>query len=108
VREVGRFRGGLEERLRYRPTFYSVIVVATLIGVLLNLIGFNPMRALFVAAMINGLIAPPLLVLINVVACDRRITGARVSGRWSRMLGWSTTGLMSIAALGLLATTVLR
>ncbi|TMB91431.1 MAG: divalent metal cation transporter [Chloroflexi bacterium] len=108
VREVGRFRGGLEERLRYRPTFYSVIVVATLIGVLLNLIGFNPMRALFVAAMINGLIAPPLLVLINVVACDRRIMGARVSGRWSRVLGWSTTGLMSIAALGLLATTVAR
>jgi NRAMP (natural resistance-associated macrophage protein)-like metal ion transporter len=108
VREVAGFGGGLALRPRYRPTFYAIIVVATTVGVAMNLVGLDPIRALFVTAVINGVVAPPLLVLITMVACDRRIMGERVSGRLSRTLAWAATGVMGAAALALLATLVVR
>jgi NRAMP (natural resistance-associated macrophage protein)-like metal ion transporter len=106
VREVAGFGGGLALRPRYRPTFYAVIVVATLIGVAMNLLGFNPIKALFVTAVINGLVAPPLLVLITLVAGDRRIMGDRVSRGLSGALCWIATGLMGVAAVALIVTQI--
>ena len=106
VREVAGFGGGLGIRPRYRPTFYLVIVVATVVGVALNMIGLDPIRALFVTAVINGLVAPPLLVLITVLAADQRIMGDHASGRLSRSLAWTATGAMTVAALALVVTQV--
>jgi Mn2+/Fe2+ NRAMP family transporter len=106
VREVAGFGGGLALRPRYRPTFYAIIVAATLVGVVLNLVGFDPIRALFITAVINGIVAPPLLILITLVASDRRIMGKRVSGRLSRTFAWAAAGVMSLAALGLLASAI--
>ncbi len=76
--------------------------------VLLNLIGFDPIRALYVTAIINGLVAPPLLVLIVLLGSDRGIMGKRTSGWVSRSLTWAATALMSVAAIALLATLILR
>ncbi len=84
--------------------FYGVIVGSTLVGVLFNFIGINPIRALFLAAIINGFLAPPLLVVIMLVANNRRIMGNRVNGRWSNILGWTTTVVMFVAAVGLVLT----
>ena len=106
IRELGGFGGGLALRARYRPTFYGIIVVATAVGVALNVIGLDPIRALFITAVINGLVAPPLLALITAVATDRRIMGDRVSGRLSTVLMWTATGVMGGAAVALLATGV--
>ncbi len=52
------------------------------------------------------LVAPPLLVLINIVACDKKIMGRHVSGRLSRYLGWTAAGVMSVAAASLLVTVI--
>jgi len=106
VREVAGFGGGLGLKPRYRPTFYAIIAAATVVGVVLNAVGLDPIRALFLTAVINGLVAPPLLVLITLVATDRRIMADRVSGRLSRTVSWAATGVMSVAALALVATTV--
>jgi len=106
VREVGDFGGGYGIRARFRPTFYGVIVAATAIGVALNAIGFDPIKALFLTAVINGLVAPPLLVLINVVAGDSRIMGQHASGRLSRWLGWTAAGVMAVAAAALIITVI--
>jgi NRAMP (natural resistance-associated macrophage protein)-like metal ion transporter len=106
LRELLGFGGGLGLRPRYRPTFYGVIVIATVVGVSLNLLGFNPIRALFYTAVINGLVAPPLLILITVTACDRRIMGARASGPVSRVFSWGATLLMGAAAVGLIASLI--
>jgi NRAMP (natural resistance-associated macrophage protein)-like metal ion transporter len=106
VREVGNFGGGLAIRPRYRPTFYGIIIGATVAGCALDMLGFNPIHALFVTAVINGLVAPPLLILITVVASDGRIMGDRRSRRLSRSLAWTTAALMSLAAVGLVATVV--
>jgi NRAMP (natural resistance-associated macrophage protein)-like metal ion transporter len=108
VREVAGFGGGLGLKPRYRPTFYGIIAAATVVGVLLNAVGLDPIRALFFTAVINGLVAPPLLVLITMVASDRRIMADRVSGRLSRTVSWIAAGLMGVAALALIATSILR
>src|SRR2546421_4841224 len=97
-------RYGFNQKLRQAKFFYAVIIVSTLVGVLINFIGINPIRALLLAAIINGFLAPPLLVAIMLVANNRHIMGDRVNGRWSNILGWTTTVVMFVAAVALVLT----
>jgi Mn2+/Fe2+ NRAMP family transporter len=93
--------GSLAAKARYRPTFYAILVGATLAGMGMNFLHVDPIKALFVTAVINGLVAPPLLILIILVGTDRSIMKASVSGRLSRALTWAAAGIMSAAALAL-------
>jgi Mn2+/Fe2+ NRAMP family transporter len=68
----------------------------------LNFLGINPIDALFYTAVINGLLAPPLLVLIMLVANRSDIMGARTNSRATNVIGWLTTFAMSAAAVVLL------
>ena len=97
-------RHGLDQKWQRAKLFYGVIIVSTLVAVLINFIGINPIRALFLAAVINGFLAPPLLVVIMLVANNRQIMGDRVNGRWSNFLGWTTTMVMFVAAVALVLT----
>jgi NRAMP (natural resistance-associated macrophage protein)-like metal ion transporter len=108
VREFFGFGGGLGLKFVYRPTFYVIIVVATLVGVAINLLGFDPIRALFYTAVINGVVAPPLLLLITLLGSDRKVMGEHVSGRWSKGLSWAATVSMAAAAVAMFATMVVR
>jgi NRAMP (natural resistance-associated macrophage protein)-like metal ion transporter len=108
VKEFMGFEGALADKPWYRPTFYAIMALATVAGVALNLLGLDPIRALFVSAIINGLVAPPLLVLIVLLGSDRGIMGKRTSGWVSRSLTWATTAVMSAAAAALLATLIRR
>ncbi len=104
VAETFGWRRGLDEKpWRARP-FYAVIVVATLVGMAINFLGINPIAALFWTAVINGFLAPPLLVLIMLIANNRTIMGKRVNGRGSNLLGWLTAVLMTAAAVALVFT----
>lgn len=71
---------------------------------LFNFLGINPIEALFWTAVLNGFLAPPLLVLVMLTANDRRIMGRWTNGRWLNGLGWGTTFVMAAAAIGLTAT----
>jgi Mn2+/Fe2+ NRAMP family transporter len=64
------------------------------------------MRALFLAAIINGLVAPPMLILIVLLGSSREVMGSRTSGRLSKALTWATAVLMSAAAIALVASLV--
>lgn len=97
-------RYGFNQKLHEAKLFYGVIIGSTLVGVLINFIGINPIRALVYAAIINGFLAPPLLVAIMLVANNRQIMGQRVNGRWANILGWTTTLVMFIAAVALVLT----
>jgi Mn2+/Fe2+ NRAMP family transporter len=97
-------RYGFNQKPVRAKLFYGVIIVSTLVGVLINFLGINPIRALFLAAMINGFLAPPLLVVIMLVANNSQIMGKRVNGRWSNVLGWTTTVVMFVAAVALVLT----
>jgi NRAMP (natural resistance-associated macrophage protein)-like metal ion transporter len=106
LREFFHLHGTMETRPRYRPTFYLIIVLATVGGVAMNFVGINPIRALFVTAVINGLVAPPLLLLIVLLATDPKVMGSKVSGRLSKTLTWAATVLMTAASVALVATTI--
>ena len=101
--EAWGWRSGLDETPRQARPFYAVIVAATLVGMLINFIGIDPITALYWAAVLNGLLAPPLLVLITLMANNSAIMGDRVNGRGLNLLVWTTTIVMTLAALGLLA-----
>jgi Mn2+/Fe2+ NRAMP family transporter len=97
-------RHGFNQKPREAKLFYGVIAVSTLVGMLINFSAINPIRALFLAAVINGFLAPPLLAVIMLIANNRRVMGDRVNSRWANILGWATTVVMFAAAIGLVLT----
>ena len=99
-------KGALADRPSYRPTFYAILAASTLLGVGFNLVGIDTMRALFVTAVINGLVAPPILVLIVLLGSSRDVMGRRTSGALSKVLTWATTTVMTGAAIALIVTSL--
>jgi NRAMP (natural resistance-associated macrophage protein)-like metal ion transporter len=95
---------GFNQKPHQAKLFYGVIAASTLIGMLINFVGINPIRALFLAAIINGFLAPPLLVVIMLIANNRKVMKDRVNGRWANILGWTTTLVMFAAAVALVLT----
>ena len=73
----------------------------------IDFLGINPITTLVVTAAINGLLAPPTLVLVMLLANNRKVMGERTNGSWLNLLGWATTIVMSAAAIALIVTTVL-
>jgi Mn2+/Fe2+ NRAMP family transporter len=98
------WRFGLDAKPARAKQFYGVIVAATVIGMLINFIGINPIDALFWTAVINGFMAPPLLVLILIIANNRGIMGSRTNGRWTNLLAGLGTVAMTVAAVILVLT----
>ena len=104
VKEFFGFRGSLAEKATYRPTFYGLIVVGIIGGVLMNFLNIDPIKALVVTAIINGIVAPPILVLLALLARDREVMGEQRSGFRSNSLVWIATLLMGAAAVSLVVT----
>jgi NRAMP (natural resistance-associated macrophage protein)-like metal ion transporter len=98
------WRRGLNHKAKRAKEFYALITLSTVAGMLMNFIGINPVKALFWTAVINGFLAPPLLVIIMLVANKPQVMGARTNGPMMNVLGWTTTILMSGAAIGLVAS----
>ena len=81
------------------PQFYAIIALSTLVGIELNFVGISPIAALYWTAVINGFLAPLLLVLIMLISSDRKIMGERVHNPALGILGWLTTAAMLAAPL---------
>jgi NRAMP (natural resistance-associated macrophage protein)-like metal ion transporter len=107
VREFAGFGGTLGLKARYRPTFYALFALGMAAAIAINYLGINPIRALLLAAGINGMLAPLLLAAIIAVAVDRGIMGERVSGRLSRSLCGATAVIAGAAALAFIITSLL-
>ena len=106
VSEAFGWRSGLNRKLTGARQFYAVIIAATLVGMAINFLGINPITALVLSAVLNGLIAAPLLILIMLVSNDRSAMGERTNGRLLNILGWVTAIVMSVASVGLILTTI--
>lgn len=89
---------GLDRKPREAKAFYGVIALATAGGLALNLIGLDPMRALYWAAVVNGLLAPPLMVVTMLIARNRRVMGELVIPRGLEIGGWISTLVMWVVA----------
>jgi len=97
-------RHSLDQTPRRAFNFYAVIAAITLVALALNFSGINPIKALYWTAVINGFLAGPLLVLIMLIANNKAVMKNSVNGLALNVLGWSATGIMSLAALGLVIT----
>lgn len=94
----------LNEKPRHAKRFYSVIAVSTLIGLLVNFSGIDPITALFWTAVVNGVIAPPLLVIVMLVSNNKRVIGDRTNSTWTNIVGWLAAVIMFTAAVGMFLT----
>lgn len=90
---------GLYRRLREANAFYGVIIISTGIGLAINLLGFDPIKALIYSAVVNGLIAPVILVLIVLMSSNEKIMGRWVNGKITQLIGWIITVLMTVAGI---------
>jgi NRAMP (natural resistance-associated macrophage protein)-like metal ion transporter len=97
-------RWGYSQSLREAPMFYGLVAAGTLGGAALSLVGVNPIGLLVVVALINGLAAAPFLVVVMLIAGNRRLMGDYVNGRLATTIGWLTVGLMGAAAVAVVAT----
>jgi NRAMP (natural resistance-associated macrophage protein)-like metal ion transporter len=96
-----RIRASLSLDWPHARVFYGVIALATGIGMSLNFIGINPMKALYYSAVINGVIAPPLMIIIMLISGNHRIMKGRTNRGWSKAVGWAATVIMSVAAIAM-------
>jgi Mn2+/Fe2+ NRAMP family transporter len=85
------WKHGLNKRPAQAKRFYGAIVGFTLLGAGMNFLGFNPMKALVIAGIVQGFSTPPVMLLIMLMTNSRAIMGERVNGRAINILGWITT-----------------
>ena len=76
-------------------------MVTLLIGLGLNYLGFDVVAMLFWSAVINGVLAPPLIIMVVLLSSSRNVMGDHVSGRALRLLGWLTAAVMTFAAVAM-------
>ena len=81
------------------PAFYGIIVAGVVGGVAMNLLGLPAVKALYWSAVANGFAAPPLMLLINLLASSKDLMGDKVSGGLSKLWLWLGTGIMFAAGL---------
>jgi Mn2+/Fe2+ NRAMP family transporter len=100
------WKEGLSRRLQDARGFYGVIIVATLVGLSINFIGIDPIKALVYSAVFNGVAAAPLLFVIARINGSTAILGKRTGGPLSRTVVWITFVVMAAAAVSTLVTLV--
>ena len=104
VAEGAVWRGSMADKPRSAPKFYAVMAVAMAVGLVLNYLGFNAVKMLFWSAVINGLLAPPLILLVILLTSNPKVMGKRVNPTPLRYLGWATFAVMTAAAVGMIIT----
>lgn len=96
-----KFRGGLSETPRRAPRFYGILGAGIVLGAILNVVGMDPIKALFWSAVFNGVAAVPLVFAIVTIASDRKLMGRWTSSVLARCWGWFTFALMGAAAVAM-------
>jgi NRAMP (natural resistance-associated macrophage protein)-like metal ion transporter len=99
--ETFKWRQGLDERFKGARYFYGVIILSTVVGIAMDFLGINPVKALFWTAVINGVLAPFLLIGILFVACDRKLMNGQPSSWVSRVAVAITMLAMFVAAIAM-------
>lgn len=102
VAEIFGWKEGLEKQPNQAAGFYSIIVLATGIGVLIDWSPIDPIRALFWSAVLNGLAAVPLMIAMMIVISRRSVMGRFTASRPLAALGWAATAVMAITSAAML------
>ncbi|MEN3334447.1 MAG: hypothetical protein V7641_3812 [Blastocatellia bacterium] len=102
IAEAMHWRGSLNDKPRIAPKFYGVLAAAVVLGLALNALKLNAVKMLFYAAVVNGLLAPPLVVLVTLLTSDKRIMGKHTNSPLIKYLGWITAAVMTAASIAML------
>lgn len=90
---------GLSKTLKQARAFYGVIIISMLVGLAINFTGLDPIKALIYSAVLNGLVAPVVLVLIVLLSANKLVMGTRTNSRLTTLFGWLIATLMVVAGL---------
>ena len=104
VAEARDWRGTLEDKPSLAKKFYAVVAVSMLLGLSLNYAGIHAVKMLFLAAVLNGVLAPPLIIMVVLLTSNKKVMGKRVNSPVLKWLGWATALIMAAAALAMFAT----
>lgn len=97
VSESFKWREGLSRNFKQAHAFYGVMILSMLIGLGLNFLGIDPIKALIYSAVANGIVAPVVLTLIVIISSNKKIMGEWVNRRSTSWLGWGVTAIMTAA-----------
>lgn len=103
VSEAFQWPSSLEKKPHQAGRFYATIAAATVIGLLLNFVHMNPIKALFWAAVLNGIVAVPVMALMMILTRNPKVMGKFTLPKYLRVVGWAATGAMLLAAVGMIA-----
>ncbi len=93
------WKEGLYRKLKEARAFYGVIIISIIIGIIINFLGIDPIKALIYSAIANGIVAPIVLVFIVHISGSKKIMGHYRNSRFGNIIGWLTTILMGITAI---------
>jgi NRAMP (natural resistance-associated macrophage protein)-like metal ion transporter len=102
VAEAMHWRGSLDDKPKPASKFYAVLAAAVLLGLGLNYFGVNAVKMLFWAAVVNGVLAPPLVVIITMLTSDKKVMGNKINPPILTWLGWITAIIMTAGACAML------
>jgi NRAMP (natural resistance-associated macrophage protein)-like metal ion transporter len=98
------WKQGLSKKFKEAKSFYLIIASSTVVGLWINFMGLDPIRALFYTAIINGIIAVPLLIAVIKVANDKKILHTHTNRKLSNILGWVTVAIMGFSIIIMIFT----
>jgi Mn2+/Fe2+ NRAMP family transporter len=104
VSETFQWAASLEKKPKRAIRFYATIGAATFLGLLLNFLHLNPIKALFWSAVVNGVVAGPVMVFMMLLSQNPKVMGKFTLPVYLRIAGWLTTAVMLLASIGMLAT----
>ena len=104
IGEALRWPVGLARRPKEARAFYATLAAATAIGTAINFFPVEPIRVLFWSAIINGVMAAPIIVVMMNLASDPRVMGSFTLSLWLRVMGWITAAVMAFCVFGLFAS----
>jgi NRAMP (natural resistance-associated macrophage protein)-like metal ion transporter len=99
IAESFKWRSGLSNTLKQAQAFYGIIIISMLVGLAMNFIGLDPIKALIYSAVLNGVVAPVVLVLIVLIASDKKVMGEWVNSKLATGLGWAVVAVMTVAGV---------
>ncbi|HEX7550294.1 MAG TPA: Nramp family divalent metal transporter [Candidatus Methylomirabilis sp.] len=104
ISEASAWRGTLEDKPGAAKKFYAVVVAAMMLGIGLDYFGMDAVKMLFWSAVLNGVLAPPLIILVVLLTSSTKVMGDRVNPAILKWLGWATAAVMGAAAVAMFVT----
>ena len=101
IGEAMKWPSGLARQPKEAMAFYATLAIATVVGVVLNFLPIDPIRALYWSAVINGIVAVPVMVIMMLMAARTTVMGRFAIGGWLKGVGWLSTGVMALAVVGM-------